>query len=140
MDPGEGVLVGGSPEYVGVSLFTVHHDFHEGCLDDLRVSGVSLPLPPLANSTTWAQATMFTHVHPSCHAPAACTNLTCPEPLTCLDVWRRHECGCGEGAALTREGGACRDVDECVWAPCLNGGTCVNRVPGYICLCPRPHW
>ncbi|XP_047482584.1 neural-cadherin-like [Penaeus chinensis] len=139
LDRQEGVLVGGSPEYVGVSLFTVHHDFHEGCLDDLRVSGVSLPLPPLANSTTWAQATMFTHVHPSCHAPAACTNLTCPEPLTCLDVWRRHECGCGEGAALTREGGACRDVDECVWAPCLNGGTCVNRVPGYLCVCPKSY-
>nr|XP_027223609.1 putative neural-cadherin 2 [Penaeus vannamei] len=93
LDRQEGVLVGGSPEYVGVSLFTVHHDFHEGCLDDLRVSGVPLPLPPLANSTTWAQATMFTHVHPSCTAPAACTNLTCPEPLSCLDVWRRHECG-----------------------------------------------
>lgn len=30
LDRQEGVLVGGSPEYVGVSLFTVHHDFHEG--------------------------------------------------------------------------------------------------------------
>lgn len=30
VDKREGVHVGGSPEYVGVSLYTVHHDFHDG--------------------------------------------------------------------------------------------------------------
>ncbi|XP_047487091.1 putative neural-cadherin 2 [Penaeus chinensis] len=139
VDRQEGVHVGGSPEYVGVSLFTVHHDFHDGCLDDLRVSGVSLPLPPLVNTSAWAQATMFTNVQPSCAAPAACANVTCPEPLTCIDVWRRHQCGCSDGSTLTREGGKCRDVNECVWSPCLNGGTCVNQDPGYFCVCPKTY-
>nr|XP_053646348.1 neural-cadherin-like [Cherax quadricarinatus] len=137
VDRHEGVHVGGSPEYVGVSLHTVHNDYRDGCLDDLRVSGVSLPLPPLVNTSSWAQATMFTNVQASCLAPAVCTNVSCSEPLTCIDVWRRHECGCGEGAALMRETGTCRDVNECVWSPCFNGGTCLNQEPGYVCVCPK---
>ncbi|XP_069196001.1 putative neural-cadherin 2 isoform X2 [Procambarus clarkii] len=139
IDKQEGVHVGGSPEYVGVSLYTVHYDFHDGCLDDLRVSGIQLPLPPLLNTSSWAQATMFTNVAPGCTAPSACTNITCEEPFTCLDVWWRHECGCPVGATLTQEGSACQDIDECVWSPCLNGGSCMNMDPGYYCVCPASH-
>ena len=29
----------------------------------------------------------------------------------------------------------CVDRDECLTSPCLYGGTCVNRDPGYDCLC-----
>ncbi len=29
----------------------------------------------------------------------------------------------------------CREVDECVSAPCLNGGTCIDAVNGYQCQC-----
>ncbi|XP_042237522.1 putative neural-cadherin 2 isoform X2 [Homarus americanus] len=139
IDRQEGVHVGGSPEYVGVSLYTVHHDFLDGCLDDLRVSGVQLPLPPLVNSSSWAQATMFTNVAAGCTAPSACTNVTCEEPFTCLDVWWRYECGCPVGSMLMRDGGACQDMDECVWSPCLNGGSCINRDPSYYCVCPASH-
>ena len=30
VDKQEGVHVGGSPEYVGVSVFKIHGDYHEG--------------------------------------------------------------------------------------------------------------
>ena len=30
MDGQEGVLIGGSPEYVGATMFKVHNDFREG--------------------------------------------------------------------------------------------------------------
>ncbi|MCB4762255.1 MAG: calcium-binding EGF-like domain-containing protein [Sulfurovum sp.] len=27
------------------------------------------------------------------------------------------------------------DIDECVSAPCQNGGTCTDQVNGYLCQC-----
>ncbi|KAK7070790.1 hypothetical protein SK128_020796 [Halocaridina rubra] len=94
IDRHEGVHVGGSPEYVGVSLYAVHHDFQQGCLDDIRVSGVRIPLPPLTNTSSWAQATMFANIRDGCAGtPSACTNVSCPHPFTCIDLWKRHDCG-----------------------------------------------
>ena len=29
----------------------------------------------------------------------------------------------------------CEDIDECVSAPCQNGGTCKDQVNGYLCQC-----
>ncbi|KAK8405263.1 hypothetical protein O3P69_001675 [Scylla paramamosain] len=139
VDRQEGVHVGGSPEYVGVSLYIVHHDFHDGCLDDLRVSGLQLPLPPLLNTSSLAQATMFTNVSAGCSAPSACANITCEEPFSCIDIWWRYECGCPVGSQISHGGGSCQDLDECEWLPCLNGGTCVNREPGYSCHCTASH-
>ena len=30
-------------------------------------------------------------------------------------------------------------MDECAGGPCLNGGTCVDKVAGYVCLCLDMH-
>ncbi|XP_066966022.1 putative neural-cadherin 2 [Macrobrachium rosenbergii] len=141
IDRQEGIHVGGSPDYIGVSsIYTVLRDFHNGCLDDLRISGWSLPLPPLENNTEWAQATMFANIHEGCHGGVdVCANVSCPNPFTCIDLWRRHHCGCDEGTALSQEGDFCRDINECLGNPCLNGGTCINRDPGYFCECPDSH-
>ncbi|KAG7163564.1 Neural-cadherin-like 4 [Homarus americanus] len=136
VDEGDGPLYNTTPTPSSLLGWTLPLmvDRHEG----VHVGGSpDLPLPPLLNSSTWAQATMFTNVHATCLAPPVCANVSCSEPLTCVDVWRRHECGCGEGAALMRETGTCRDVNECLWSPCFNGGTCINREPGYLCLCTK---
>ncbi|KAK4296782.1 hypothetical protein Pmani_030755 [Petrolisthes manimaculis] len=136
VDKQEGVHVGGSPEYLGVSVFKIHGDFHEGCIDDVRVSGRRVPLPPAVNSTPWGQASLFQGVEEGCNAPSACTNVTCRTPLTCVDTWRSYHCGCGEGRVLARDTNTCQDADECLWEPCLNGGTCFNKHAGYACSCP----
>lgn len=44
---------------------------------------------------------------------------------------------CGPGRQLV--GRTCEDVDECTWQPCLHGGTCENRHPGYVCTCGPDH-
>nr|XP_053635865.1 putative neural-cadherin 2 isoform X3 [Cherax quadricarinatus] len=138
VDKQEGVHVGGSPEYVGVSVFKIHGDFYDGCIDDVRISGRSAPLPPAINGTAWGQASMFKGVEGGCRAPPACTNVTCRAPLTCVDTWRSYHCGCGEGRVLSASRTTCEDEDECVWEPCLNGGTCFNKPSaGYMCACPN---
>ncbi|XP_050723500.1 putative neural-cadherin 2 isoform X2 [Eriocheir sinensis] len=136
MDGTEGVLVGGSPEYVGATMFKVHNDFREGCIDDLRISGHSAPLPPAVNNTPWGQASAFKGVERGCGAPSACTNVSCRPPLSCVDTWRSYHCGCGEGRVLGRSRVTCEDEDECAWRPCLSGGSCFNTQPGYVCSCP----
>ncbi|KAK7071119.1 hypothetical protein SK128_019333 [Halocaridina rubra] len=138
VDKQEGVHVGGSPEYVGLSVFKIHNDFQEGCIDDIRISGRSVPLPPALNGTPWGQASMFKGVDGGCRAPASCTNVSCKTPFTCIDTWRSYQCGCGEGRTLSSSGTVCEDINECTWEPCLNGGSCFNKESGagYVCACP----
>nr|XP_045584132.1 putative neural-cadherin 2 [Procambarus clarkii]XP_045584133.1 putative neural-cadherin 2 [Procambarus clarkii] len=136
VDKQEGVHVGGSPEFVDVSVFRVHSDYFDGCIDDLRISGRRMPLPPAVNSTAWGQASVFKGVERGCGAPSTCTNVSCRAPFACVDTWRSYHCGCGDGRVLADEGDACEELDQCVWRPCLSGGTCLSTHPGYVCACP----
>ncbi|XP_037774593.1 neural-cadherin-like [Penaeus monodon] len=80
---------------------------------------------------------MFKGVDRECRAPSACTNVSCRAPLTCVDTWRSYHCGCGEGRVLSSSRATCEDENECIWEPCLNGGTCLNKdSAGYVCACP----
>ncbi|XP_063879939.1 putative neural-cadherin 2 isoform X2 [Scylla paramamosain] len=133
VDKHDGISVGGIPEFSGVTLITVHDDLHDTCVDDLRVSGRSLPLPPALNGTTWGQITTSERVTHDCHAHDACLNTTCTPPLICTSNWGHATCSCGLGRQLV--GQSCKDVDECVWQPCLHSGNCYNLRPGYLCVC-----
>ncbi|KAK8730316.1 hypothetical protein OTU49_008215, partial [Cherax quadricarinatus] len=100
VDTVEGVYVGGTPEYVSVNVLQIESDFHDGCIDDLRILGRSLPLPSAVNKTTWGEVSTFKDVESGCVAPPVCNNVTCAPPLTCVDTWRSYQCGCGEGRVL----------------------------------------
>ncbi|KAK8399372.1 hypothetical protein O3P69_003470 [Scylla paramamosain] len=136
VDKQEGIRVGGSPYYQEKGVLKIHNDYFDGCIDDLRISGLSAPLPPAVNSTSWGQASVFKGVEQGCIAPSACTNVSCRPPLSCIDTWRSYQCGCGEGRVLSRSRVTCEDEDECAWQPCLSGGSCFNTQPGYVCSCP----
>ncbi|XP_045130739.1 neural-cadherin-like isoform X2 [Portunus trituberculatus] len=135
----EGVTVGGVPRLIGGKLAAVNEDLTGACIADVRVSGRHLPLPPAANGTSWGQVTAARHVMRGCEAPDTCANTTCAPPFTCTTAitWDRSICSCGTGRRLV--GRNCEDVDECLWQPCLHGGTCVNQRPGYLCLCGPAH-
>ncbi|XP_045129226.1 putative neural-cadherin 2 isoform X2 [Portunus trituberculatus] len=136
VDTQDGVHVGGAPELVGVTV-KIHEDYYEGCIDDLRVSGRSVPLPPAVNTSAWGQVGGFQGVEAGCDAPPSCANVTCSPPLACVDTWRAHYCGCGEGRVLSPSKATCENEDLCVWRPCLNGGSCFSQPSGagYTCAC-----
>ncbi|KAK8742317.1 hypothetical protein OTU49_001799 [Cherax quadricarinatus] len=133
----DGVTVGGFPDSMGVSLFNVLDDLTDSCLDDVRVSGHQLPLPPGLNGSRWSQATSWQGLEPGCSAPDACLNTTCDAPLSCVSTWGSATCRCGRGQQVV--GGVCEDLDECVWQPCLHGGSCYNLHPGFQCVCGPGH-
>nr|XP_027218828.1 putative neural-cadherin 2 [Penaeus vannamei] len=133
----ESVYVGGVPEFTGVGLVSVRDDLRDACIDDLRVSGRSLPLPPANNLSPWGQVTTVQNVDSGCVAADTCYNTSCPAPLTCSATWGRSICSCGPGTQYVDD--ACEDVDECLWNPCLHGGSCSNAKPGFLCLCGPSH-
>uniref|UniRef100_A0A8D8PLP1 Neural-cadherin n=1 Tax=Cacopsylla melanoneura TaxID=428564 RepID=A0A8D8PLP1_9HEMI len=142
VDKQEGVFAGGKAEYTGVRTFEVIADFQKGCMDDLRVEGKFLPLPPAQNGTPWGQATMARNVEKGCPSNKPCTNVLCPEPFECVDLWNEFECTCGEGRVVTTDGKGCTDKDECLENPCRNGGFCINQDPRtkYRCVCLDNFW
>ncbi|KAK4315389.1 hypothetical protein Pmani_013307 [Petrolisthes manimaculis] len=133
VDKHEGVTVGGRPDLAGTKLLGVEEDLIDVCVDDLRVSGRPLPLPPVVNGTSWGQVTSARNIQVGCRASDPCTNTTCVTPLICTTSWGQPTCSCGPG--LQASGRTCEDVDECVWSPCLHGATCQNLRPGYLCVC-----
>ncbi|KAK8742324.1 hypothetical protein OTU49_001805 [Cherax quadricarinatus] len=137
IDLGDGVSVGGLPELVGVTVVSVLDDLKNSCLDDVRVSGRQLPLPPALNGSRWSQVTSWQGLEPGCSAPDACLNTTCDAPLSCVSTWGSASCRCGRGQQVV--GGVCEDLDECVWQPCLHGGSCYNLRPGFQCVCGPGH-
>ncbi|MPC31870.1 Neural-cadherin [Portunus trituberculatus] len=108
------------------------------CLDDLRVSGHPLPLSPAVNGTTWGQVTTLEQLTQGCRPSGdPCANTSCSPPLSCHPSWDQPSCSCGPGRQLM--GGVCEDVDECLWQPCLHGGSCHNLRPGFLCVCGPDH-
>ncbi|XP_047118486.1 neural-cadherin-like [Schistocerca piceifrons] len=141
VDRQEGVYVGGKAEYTGVQTFEVHNDYQKGCMEDIKLEGKQLPLPPAVNGTQWGQATMSKNLGYKCFSNGPCINIVCPEPFICVDLWNEYECACGEGRTLSHDGNACIDHNECLNMPCLNGGTCINQEPDlrYSCVCPKKY-
>ncbi|XP_031778398.1 neural-cadherin isoform X2 [Nasonia vitripennis] len=142
VDKQEGVYAGGKAEYTGVRSFEVYADYQKGCLDDIRLEGKHLPLPPAMNGTQWGQATMARNLERNCPSNKPCANIICPDPFECIDLWNEYVCTCGEGRVPSPDNKGCMDKNECIDYPCLNGGRCINQDPRfrYRCICPDGFW
>ncbi|XP_032583512.1 putative neural-cadherin 2 isoform X2 [Drosophila sechellia] len=142
IDKQEGVYAGGKAEYTGIKTFEVQSDFQKSCLDDIRLDGKHLPLPPAMNGTQWGQATMARNLERNCPSNRPCSNVICPDPFDCVDLWNEYECTCSEGRIMSSDTKGCVDRNECLDLPCLNGATCINLEPRlrYRCICPEGYW
>ena len=138
-----------------------------GCLDDIRLEGKHLPLPPAMNGTQWGQATMARNLERNCPSNKPCANVICPEPFECIDLWNEYDCTwvfnfkydfdnviresklpfdtnslnavrCGEGRIPSPDNKGCMDKNECIDYPCLNGGRCINQDPRFRYRCICP--
>lgn len=63
-----------------------------GCLDDIRLEGKHLPLPPAMNGTQWGQATMARNLERNCPSNKPCANVICQDPFECIDLWNEYDC------------------------------------------------
>ncbi|XP_043069632.1 neural-cadherin isoform X4 [Drosophila bipectinata] len=136
VDKQEGVYAGGKAEYTGVRTFEVYADYQKSCLDDIRLEGKHLPLPPAMNGTQWGQATMARNLEKGCPSNKPCSNVICPDPFECVDLWNVYECTCPAG--FKSSGSTCVNDNECLLHPCRNGGRCRDHHPPkkYECHCP----
>ncbi|XP_068228176.1 neural-cadherin-like [Palaemon carinicauda] len=134
IDQDNRVTVGGNLDQEDTGLGPDDEDLEDTCLDDLRISGHSIPLAPTTfNKTSWGEIITFKGVESGCKFRDACKDVTCASPLSCNNNWGRPICSCGEGRHLS--GRTCEDIDECLWRPCLHGGSCYNANPGFQCVC-----
>ncbi|XP_049837416.1 fat-like cadherin-related tumor suppressor homolog isoform X3 [Schistocerca gregaria] len=113
-----------------------------GCMDDVRISHVSVPLH-MSGASSVAILKRFANVDFSCDAlkvltpPGVCGSQPCMNGGTCKDLGGdNYECLCYEKRFA---GHSCEiDTDPCASSPCLYGGRCRTAPAGndYLCECP----
>lgn len=112
-----------------------------GCMDDIRISRVSVPLHKSGDNSV-AVLKRFANVEFSCDTksvllpPGLCGSQPCMNGGTCKETTSTtngYECSCH--ARFT--GTLCElDTDPCASTPCLYGGKCTSNVAGdYSCEC-----
>ncbi|CAG9865049.1 unnamed protein product [Phyllotreta striolata] len=109
-----------------------------GCMDDIRLSRVSVPLHKSGENSV-VILKRFANVEFSCDTssvlvPAGpCGSQPCMNGGTCKETNNGYECYCH----ARYKGSLCeRDTDPCASSPCLFGGKCTPTVTGdFTCEC-----
>ena len=109
-----------------------------GCMDDIQVDHVPLPLHMQGDSAV-ARLRRFANIEFKCGelvAPGPCGHHPCQHGGTCLELGAApggYACTC----AARFSGASCEyDLDPCASGPCLHGAKCVNLKNDYHCECP----
>lgn len=107
-----------------------------GCMDDIKVDHVALPLH-MSGASSVAVLKRFANVEFHCEQvllPAGvCGSQPCHNGGTCKDLGNTYKCLCH--ARFT--GISCEvDLDPCASGPCLHGGRCIVTENDFTCDCP----
>ncbi|CAH0554100.1 unnamed protein product, partial [Brassicogethes aeneus] len=109
-----------------------------GCMDDIRISRVSVPLHKSGENSV-VVLKRFANVEFSCDTsviltpPGPCGSQPCLNGGTCKETKTGYECECHSRFS----GSICElDSDPCASSPCLYGGKCSSTVSGdFFCEC-----
>lgn len=110
-----------------------------GCMDDVRVARVSVPLH-MSGASSVAVLRRFANVEFSCDPtvalipPGVCGSQPCLNGGTCTDIGGdSFDCHCHSRFSGT----VCeKDSDPCASSPCLYGGRCRAASGDFSCECP----
>ena len=129
-----GRRVGGNLDFLNHSELWLAENF-TGCLGEVRVGGVYLPLlgaPDPPQGARFSRRAGSREPAEGCRGDPVCESQPCLHQGVCLDQFHRFNCSCGAGW----EGPLCgRETDECASAPCVHGGTCHDLLADYRCQC-----
>ncbi|XP_049957640.1 neural-cadherin-like [Schistocerca serialis cubense] len=130
VDKQEGVHAGGKAEYLGMNTLEIFADYKNGCMDDIRLDGRVLPLPPSVNVTQWGQATAALNVEYGC-GYSDCITGFCQEPLIyASEILNKYHCMCGSESTTLKPGAdICNNPES---------GKCLYQHSklSYKCVCP----
>ncbi|XP_077127838.1 neural-cadherin-like [Ranitomeya variabilis] len=128
VDPSHIVLGNSSPQQA-------ENDF-QGCLRDVRLNGLLLPIGGEGNEHIVVVSTEG--INNGCLSEV-CRNQPCQSHLNCVDLWRKHECRCPTDKVEVMNnvtGQKQCHPSPCTRWSCRNRGTCVVRSQNkYVCQC-----
>ncbi|XP_049833400.1 putative neural-cadherin 2 [Schistocerca gregaria] len=137
IDKQEGIHAGGKAEYTGMDTLEIYADFKNGCVDDVRLDGRALPLPPSSNVTQWGQVTMALNLENGCGFSSGCNFIICTEPVKCSDKLKQTNCMCSDEKVLATKSKDCA-TETCERKSCIGSDECLyqNTKFHYNCQCP----
>ena len=112
-----------------------------GCVSGVEVAGIQLPLHRPINGELGVTSQLIGEVLEGCDEFGTCTMTSCPEETTCIPVWTGIRCDCPLGERYDKQTQQCDEIDECAetTTPCHNGGSCIDGINSYVCVCGLLH-
>ncbi|KAK5931764.1 hypothetical protein CgunFtcFv8_003534 [Champsocephalus gunnari] len=122
---------------------------YTGCLGDVRVGGVYLPLINVPDAPQMSRFSRLGGHEPiiGCQGSPICDSQPCLNQGVCQDQFNEFNCSCSAGtfwqttsvpATPGYTGRHCKDeLDNCLEFSCVNGGTCMDEGGAHTCACPR---
>ncbi|XP_068615792.1 protein crumbs homolog 1-like [Brachionichthys hirsutus] len=124
--------VGGNLNFLNDSKLWLAEEY-SGCIGEVRVSGVYLPL---VDGPAAPQVSQFFRLGGNepiigCRGAPVCDSQPCLNQGVCQDQFNEFNCSCNAGWA----GDLCEtEIDECSSNPCVHGA-CVDVLAEYQCSC-----